>query len=86
MSSAFQILLTQTDIQLPFSACLYVLLLNIYLSPKRWFHVPNTSYLHIRLIYGPADRRTTELENPVELKETTVFIATAFGGTVIRFT
>ena len=33
-------------------------------------------------LYGPADRRTTELENPVELKETTVFIATAFGGTV----
>ena len=73
MSSAIQILLTQTDIQLPFSARLYVLLLNISLSPSRWLHVPNTSYLHIRLIYGPADCRTTELENPVELKETTVF-------------
>lgn len=42
--------------------------------------------LHVRLIYGPADHRTTELENPVELKETTFFITTAFGGTVVRFT
>lgn len=81
-----QILFTQTDIQLPFSACLLCTVAEHFSFPLRWLHVQHTSYLHVRLIYGPADRRTTELENPVELKETTVFIATAFGGTVIRFT
>lgn len=63
-----QIPSTQTDVQLPFSACLYVTVAEDFSFPQRWLHVQCTSYLHVRLIYGPADCRTMELENPVELK------------------